>query len=210
MDRRARRGRDRTTTGAALLLSVAVHAALFAWIRLDLPAAEARAADPGEPLRDVPDAWVERPLEVVRIATTEAADAPARSPTRAPGVAVLRFQPPRPTLPRATLVATLAAHLAPIARPHALDLTRAEAESAGGAALGEATSAGAVARSGARRGVILRGGADTASARGDWDFTAASEAAREAERRRRGSGNGTDGIGTIVGGGKGRCPAPGG
>lgn len=211
MDRTMRRGRDRATTGLALLLSVAAHAALFAWVRLDVDAAAEPPPERTAAPRAAPRAWVERPLEVVRVQPTagEGAEAPARSPDPAPGAVALRHRAADPAGASGTLSAALPLRPAPAQTARGLDLTPVAAGPTGGAALGEDAAAGEITRAGARRGVILRDPSGGGTARGAWDFTAASEAAREAEKRRGGRESGDEGIGGIIGGG-GRCPTPGG
>jgi hypothetical protein len=78
--------------------------------------------------------------------------------------------------------------------------------------LAEATPIAQVTLARANRGVILRASGGGAAGESGFDFTATSDAARDAERSRGGGGwggNGGIGIG-IIGGGDGHCPTWGG
>lgn len=204
MDRSTSESRHRTRLGIALLASVGFHAALFALLRVDVPS----FPEPGErsvrPVQ-IAEAWADRPLRAVRLRIAPAAAGAAGGPisrtleTSADGGAT------------SSAAARSAGEFA--ARPPALpDLPEATRQLSLAPVPAKALTLASLDDRRAKRGVIQRQGGAGAAGDVGYEFTAASEAAREAGRRSdEGEPGGLGGIGvTIIGGGDGDCATPGG
>ncbi len=195
------RGRDHDrygrALGIALLLSIAFHVALLSLLDVDIVVPDSDDSRRAPELIDLSDAWVDQPLEVITLVSdrpsgvadqSEATSARAEAvePGAAGADAAVAAILPNPGLPGAA------------AGNPGLSLDLAEAVP---------SAEIAVARS--NRGVVLRSGGGGALGDEGMDFVAASDAAREAERRRGGGGRGgLGGIGEAIlgGGGEGYCP----
>ena len=187
-DRRQVRDRGRRIFAVSMVLSVAIHVALFALLsgRVPVPAGE-EIGTAAEALLPDPRPRPETAIQVVNVLSTEEARTPsAAAGARASGSVVDRspIETPRVTAPPSIRRPAASLHLAALERrPTELPLADVPA-----------------------RGVVLRG--STAAYRDDdTDFRPASEAARDArgDERDRGRVGGP----VIIRGGGGDC-APGG
>ncbi len=197
MNRTVYRERYRKRLSVALLVSIAAHVAVLAFLKVNVPPIPER--ERATQLIELADVWQDRPLEVVRLSTlpADAATDPGGSSAKAeasePGGAGAQVTA---AAPKARLILAATA-------PSATELSLA---------LAEEVSVASVTFENSRRGVVLRAGGGGAAGDVGLDFDAASDAARDAERRRGGGGlGGSGGIGvTIFGGAGGDCDTPGG
>ena len=189
MDQRNWRESQRRRTVVAMLLSVAFHAALFAYLALDV---KVFTDDDGRPSRteQMAERFAERSIQVVDLGSSAGAgpvseileSTSAAVPATDPGAVVETLDIPAQPLPVSSAGNT------------EMNL-----------AMAELTTSSSMAFARSQRGLVLRDGATSAGGRGVV-FQPASEAAREAGRRGGGGLGGLDGIGVIIGGGGGDDP----
>lgn len=188
MDRKAHQEQHRRRLGITILVSVAAHVALLAWVTVDVPGIEKAERTRVTQLIELADAWQDQPLEVVQL-RDQAADrgAPTSTGENEVGGATLDVKPVSP----GALTLTASLSLTPVesvARPTVVFAST--------------------------RGVVKRRGGGAQYRDAEFDFEPASAAAREAERRRGGTigaggSSGSGGIGvTIRGGIGGDCATP--
>jgi hypothetical protein len=173
----------------AMLVSVAFHAALFAYLALDV---KVFSDDDGRPGRtqQLAEQYAQRSIEVVDLGQSAAAgpvseileSSSAAVPATDPGAVVETLDIPAQPLPVSSAGTT------------EMNL-----------AMAELTTASSVEFARSQRGLVLRDGASSAGGRGVV-FQPASQAARDAGRRGGGGLGGLDGIGVIIGGGGGDDP----
>lgn len=193
----------RRTLAAAVGVSVAVHLAALAWLKLTVPTFD--DPEPGRSLQivEIADDWDEQAIDVVQLETaldlSPTAEADGRSSDP---------DPVEMTEPDAAGSDVAVAALAPVAdlfgaAPVGPTMTLALAEAAPAPVMEVA-----LARS--NRGIVRRTSAGGASGPSGFEFIATSDAARDAERERGGGGSGRiggPGV-SIIGGGN--CPTWGG
>lgn len=196
--------RDQRRVAIAIGISIGLHALAFATIKLDVPIID--TANPSRVLQvvEIPDNWAKSAMEVVVLESAASTESGAANEASSTSAAV-DLSRPGAAGREATVAAIIPLSGLPGAAvgPPAVSMTFAEA-----IPLARITLA-----STARRGVIERTSRAGAAGSTGYDFIAASDAAREAERKRGGGGRGGlggPGVTLFGGGGDGHCPTWGG
>ena len=204
MNRTIYRERYRNRLGVALLVSIAAHVAFLVLLKVDVPPVPERDRERATQLIELADVWQDRPLEVVRLSTPPAdASSAADAATDSRGSsAKAEASEPGDAGAQVTVAASKARPILAGPAASATELSLA---------LAEEVTVASVTFKNARRGVVLRAGGGGAAEDVGLDFDAASDAARDAERRRGGDGRGgAGGIGVTIFGGAGvDCDTPG-
>jgi hypothetical protein len=186
----------------ALLVSVAAHLTLLAFLKVEVPPVPERDRARVTQLIELADVWEDRPLEIVRLSDARTGASSSADVAATASASSVDAQAPDPGADgtRTTLAAfeptPALAGTAPAAAELSLELA-------------EQISVASVSFKSAQRGVVLRAGGGGPAGDVGLDFEAASDAARNAERRRGGGLGGTGGIGVTIIGGGGDCDTPG-
>ena len=197
MNRERHRQADRKRVLVALAVSVAVHAAALATLKLDVPSLGESEAARALRVIDISD-WEDQATEVIALESAVQMPDGAGAVTTSATSARAEATEPGTAGVETTVAALIDIVGDPGAAPGepALDLEIVEAPSSTPIVV-------ATAPRRANRGIVRREGGGGASGETGFDFVASSDAARERERERGGNGfGGTGGIGvTILGGG---------
>lgn len=205
MDRAAYETRYRRWLGIALGVSLGVHAAALAWVELAVPTFESPERARALQVVDLPDDWRDRAIQTVDVVALESAEASAAEGVASEAAAT--SAPVDATQSGAAGAETRVAAIVPLSSPPGAAPREASPHLELAAAPALATPVVETRR--ANRGIVQREGGGGASAASGYDFVAANDAARDAERERGGAGwGGTGGIGVTILGGGGDC-APG-